>query len=1276
LGATIASTNCSDVTIRGIEWSTTTGFANGTGTQVSESGIFGTGAFTIAVTGLQANTTYYWKAFATNSTGTTYTAQQTLVTAQEFLAAGDISILGINSSAPDNFSFVNWVDINPNMIIKFTDNGFNGTAPNSQSTAGNARSTENFVIWKNNTGSAIPAGTVIKIESGTTTTGQIVSGGLTGIASGDQIFAYQGAATTGVFPDYAANSSASTTFNGNLLFGLNLQGGSGSDTWLAPSAVTNANTSYLPTELSTANAAIAIAGGATGSQYTGTRNALGTIAAYKSLVNNPANWTNVTGATLVTINTTAFTINPNVATQLAVISVNGGTDPSQNQAFAVTVETRDANGDPAAVGVDTDITLSLTTGSGSLTGTLTGTITAGSGSAVITGVLYNTAESGVSITATRTAGQSLTAGTSSTFTVQATATGLAYVGLTDFVYTLNNIPTFTVEARRDDNTVDVNYTGDVTLTLTSGTGVIAGTVTKTCVAGIATFNDIVCDEAGVKEFTASSGTLTSAVNSSITVSTATVTEVVLPQYMQGQTTSSNNNRIPFAYRVTLSGLRPLSTFRYINAMVVATDAATNNGAGHAIYVTPSGFVRSEGTSLSTPGLHAEFTTDGSGSFTGWFITEPTANATRFTPGTDVFARITLNNGVGGTAAAVRLTTANSVRVLGLGSTSTEGTALRGESGATAKNFVFVYNNIEGTGRPLSGSFVEADETSNTTANNYSSFYSTSVNGVEGAYGLIIPNTLATGVRRVETRDLITGDLGGCASTDADGVWPSGSNTVNPNSGIAAKVLTNADAPLSPSPEVCDNLIDDDCDGLIDEACPGNFANDAPGGAPNILYSVNMNYPNCYPITGDNTLANNSVESGAFEGPDSWFRFVAQSTGVSITMTSATMDDAIALYSRSGLVYTLMASENAASGLGDFERLNFNGLTIGQTYYVSAGAASGAGGSFNICIQHLMPSGCAIAEPVTGFSLCDTYKARYRGATSQGVSYSFTFTGIGGGASGATTVSGTNGVITLSNPTLALRWGGEYNAQVDVRYNLLDGTGTAEPIDILGSTAAANCSNITMRAHPAVEVRSTQRCPATLLRTNYLVGDRVVATTPVCGALSFTYEFTQVTSCGDGTVVSVVPSTFSTAAATPYLQLGVLPNLSSVGAWDVRIRPNFAYGAGSFGPTQRINVNGTSASSMMNDEAANELEAMSSVSFELYPNPSTGSWVGLSVSGIESDKVQVRLLDLTGRELISSQYVVEGTLQTNLNVDQLSNGIYIVELMDGATKREQRLVIQQ
>jgi hypothetical protein len=69
------------------------------------------------------------------------------------------------------FAFVNWVSIPQNMVIKFTDGGFNGTAPNSATTALNARGTENFVIWKNTTAGPIAAGTVIKIEALTATLG-------------------------------------------------------------------------------------------------------------------------------------------------------------------------------------------------------------------------------------------------------------------------------------------------------------------------------------------------------------------------------------------------------------------------------------------------------------------------------------------------------------------------------------------------------------------------------------------------------------------------------------------------------------------------------------------------------------------------------------------------------------------------------------------------------------------------------------------------------------------------------------------------------------------------------------------------------------------------------------------------------------------------------------------------------------------------------------------------------------------------------------------------
>ena len=68
-------------TERGIFYSTTSGFADGAGTKVSATGTFSTGAFTQSVSGLSKNTTYYFKAFAVNSAGTSYGSQGTFTTA-------------------------------------------------------------------------------------------------------------------------------------------------------------------------------------------------------------------------------------------------------------------------------------------------------------------------------------------------------------------------------------------------------------------------------------------------------------------------------------------------------------------------------------------------------------------------------------------------------------------------------------------------------------------------------------------------------------------------------------------------------------------------------------------------------------------------------------------------------------------------------------------------------------------------------------------------------------------------------------------------------------------------------------------------------------------------------------------------------------------------------------------------------------------------------------------------------------------------------------------
>jgi hypothetical protein len=464
------------------------------------------------------------------------------------------------------------------------------------------------------------------------------------------------------------------------------------------------------------------------------------------------------------------------------------------------------------------------------------------------------------------------------------------------------------------------------------------------------------------------------------------------------------------------------------------------------------------------------------------------------------------------------------------------------------------------------------------------------------------------------------------------------------------------------------------------ACLASVNNDSPYSATNVLFSSNNSFPNCYAINGSTASAGDSPQSSEYNGNDVWYRFTAQSTGVSITLSSTSQDDALALYSKSGEVFNLVpgSSENAAIGAGDFERLNFSGLTPGQVYFVSVGSASSASsGAFSLCIQHLMPSTCATIVPAAGFNLCDSYKASFRGAPSQGVTYTFNFTPTGATGGSATSLSGTNGLITLSNPTLALRYAGTYAASVDVRYNLLNGAGTAEPVDVLGS-AGGNCANVVMRAQPNNEVRGTQRCNASLLRSNWLVGNSVTGDPKACGVQSYTYEFTQVVSCADGTTISVLPSLYNTTGATPYLQLGVLPNLGNTGAWNVRIRPNFSYGDGTFGPVQRIQVAGTTASGELEYELADaekELE-VDMATATIYPNPSNGEFMNVTLSDLEKGELQVRVLDAAGRSVTSRVFAVEGSFYTTLTFDEkLNAGVYMIETRNAGRVQTQRLVVQ-
>ena len=261
-----------------------------------------------------------------------------------------------------------------------------------------------------------------------------------------------------------------------------------------------------------------------------------------------------------------------------------------------------------------------------------------------------------------------------------------------------------------------------------------------------------------------------------------ISNETVPLYIQGAS-GTNNNRLPYAFNLTLSNLASNTTYRYINQAVTSDDGATANGAGNIIFVDTDGFYRTTSPSLETEGNYGEFTTDSNGSYTGWFILEATANA-RFTPGNQVYMRLRLNDGNDGTTAVTYLTTASYATVLGFGNESdeTQGTAVWATSDDAAMSFVLLHDNIDSKGRPIYGTSVESCGVDFSNISQYATFYKDNVAGVNGAWGGIIPNVNENGIQRITVYD-IEGGLTNEYSTP-NGVWGT-TNTVNPNGGISS-----------------------------------------------------------------------------------------------------------------------------------------------------------------------------------------------------------------------------------------------------------------------------------------------------------------------------------------------------------------------------------------------------------------------------------------------------------------------------------------------------------
>ena len=227
---------------------------------------------------------------------------------------------------------------------------------------------------------------------------------------------------------------------------------------------------------------------------------------------------------------------------LAISSVNGGTSPFATTPFSVTVQSLNGSNSLVNVTNDTAVTLSVATGTGSLGGTYTGTITAGTNNVVISGVTYSKAENGVVLTATRTSGDTMDPGNSSSFNVinpPATITLTSGDGQNaSFGTALTNPFVVTVTDGGGAPVPGVGVTFAIATTPVGATGQSLSTTTATTnlsgqASSILTLGNIT----GIYTVTATSGTLT---NSPLTF-TATATAYTGNIYWDGGITDILTN---------------------------------------------------------------------------------------------------------------------------------------------------------------------------------------------------------------------------------------------------------------------------------------------------------------------------------------------------------------------------------------------------------------------------------------------------------------------------------------------------------------------------------------------------------------------------------------------------------------------------------------------------------------------------------------------------------------------------------------------------------------
>lgn len=449
------------------------------------------------------------------------------------------------------------------------------------------------------------------------------------------------------------------------------------------------------------------------------------------------------------------------------------------------------------------------------------------------------------------------------------------------------------------------------------------------------------------------------------------------------------------------------------------------------------------------------------------------------------------------------------------------------------------------------------------------------------------------------------------------------------------------------------------------------ANDEPSSSSPVIFNAQNTYPNCVQVHGTTEGATPSVFLGE---NDIWYRFTAQTNGVSIRLESVFIDGVLSLYDSD---LELLDFEDAIWEAGGTEILNYGDLVPGNQYFLSVANYMYEGamdGPFTLCLQHLDRPKCSPMAPQT---LCSYVNAGNHTAYST----TFSFTDSNEVVHTHTTTSPN---IQLSHASLGLRYNETYTMSLVSNYRLENGLGITEMIQVPGF----NTCEVTILDHSLIGVHSNQRCSsgAQLARTALLT-NQVISGSGLCSVIGYRIEFTPVSNCaGDNPneagkferTISSPNTGISLNYAFNHLPESSNPN---VGYWSVRWKPRFSGYEGTYGPAYVIAVKKTAGSPAMaldnNGASSVALSELNDITANVYPNPNNGELVNLNVTGITGNEVYVRIMDSMGREVYTNRYTAEGSLNTIVNFTQpLAQGVYMVEFKDGERVVTQRMMVSK